>query len=83
MDACGSLLGPIVAFVLLAALPGQFDAVWVTSFVFAVLGVAALWLFVPKSAPSGGRYVPGRAALVGDCAPGDSWCSRDAARCSR
>lgn len=49
MDACGSLLGPIVAFVLLAALPGRYDAVWVTSFVFAVLGVAALWLFVPKA----------------------------------
>lgn len=51
MDACGSLLGPIVAFLLLAALPGQFDAVWVTSFAFAMLGVAALWLFVPKSVP--------------------------------
>jgi MFS family permease len=51
MDACGSLLGPVVAFLLLAALPGSFDAVWVTSFVFAMLGVAALWLFVPKSAP--------------------------------
>jgi MFS family permease len=51
MDACGSLLGPIVAFVLLAALPGAFDAVWVTSFVFAMLGVAALWLFVPAAAP--------------------------------
>lgn len=47
MDACGSLLGPIVAFMLLARLPGAFDAVWVTSFVFAVLGVAVLWLFVP------------------------------------
>lgn len=47
MDACGSLLGPIVAFVLLARLPGAFDAVWVTSFVFAVLGIAVLWLFVP------------------------------------
>jgi MFS family permease len=54
MDACGSLLGPIVAFVLLAALPGAYDAVWVTSFVFAMLGVAALWLFVPKSTPSSG-----------------------------
>ena len=51
MDACGSLLGPIVAFVLLASLPGAFDAVWVASFVFAVLGVAALWLFVPPSTP--------------------------------
>ncbi len=50
MDACGSLLGPIIAFLLLAALPGAFDTVWVASFAFAVLGVGALWLFVPKSA---------------------------------
>lgn len=50
MDACGSLLGPVVAFLLLAALPGAFDTVWVSSFAFAVLGVGALWLFVPKSA---------------------------------
>jgi len=47
MDACGSLLGPITAFALLALLPGAYDAVWVTSFFFAVIGVAVLWLFVP------------------------------------
>jgi MFS family permease len=51
MDACGSLLGPIVAFLLLATLPGAFDVIWVASFGFAALGVAALWLFVPRSAP--------------------------------
>ncbi|MEJ0084586.1 MAG: MFS transporter [Pseudomonadota bacterium] len=49
MDACGSLLGPITAFALLAFLPGAYDAVWVTSFFFAVIGVAVLWLFVPKA----------------------------------
>jgi MFS family permease len=48
LDAGGALLGPIVAFVLLAQLPGAFDVLWVTSFLFAVLGVAALWLYVPK-----------------------------------
>ncbi len=46
LDAAGSLLGPIVAFALLARLPGAFDAVWMTSFVFAVVGLAVLWLFV-------------------------------------
>jgi MFS family permease len=51
MDACGSLLGPVTAFALLTLLPGAFDAVWITSFAFAGLGVAALWLFVPKSRP--------------------------------
>jgi MFS family permease len=50
MDAFGSLLGPIAAFALLALLPGAYDAVWVTSFFFAVIGVAVLWLFVPKAA---------------------------------
>lgn len=50
MDACGALLGPIVAFFLLAKLPGAFDALWVTSFAFALIGLAVLWLFVPPSA---------------------------------
>ncbi len=48
LDAGGALLGPIVAFALLAQLPGAFDVLWVTSFLFAILGVAALWLYVPK-----------------------------------
>jgi MFS family permease len=62
MDACGSLLGPIVAFLLLAALPGAFDTIWVASFAFAVLGVAALWLFVPKSADA--ALAPARAVAA-------------------
>jgi len=44
LDAGGALLGPIIAFVLLAQLPGAFDVLWMTSFLFAILGVAALWL---------------------------------------
>lgn len=52
LDAGGSLLGPIAAFGLLAALPGAFDAVWVTSFVFAALGLAVLWLFVDDKTPA-------------------------------
>ena len=48
MDAGGSLLGPMVAFSLMAWLPGAFDAIWVTSFVFALLGLTVLWLFVPN-----------------------------------
>ena len=84
MDACGSLLGPIVAFLLLAALPGQFDAVWVTSFAFAMLGVAALWLFVPKAVPATPAPAGAGTRRAGkDCARRGSWCSRVAARCSR
>jgi MFS family permease len=49
LDAGGALLGPIIAFILLAQMPGAFDVLWVTSFLFAILGVAALWLYVPRS----------------------------------
>jgi MFS family permease len=48
LDAGGALLGPIVAFILLAQMPGAFDVLWVTSFLFAILGVATLWLYVPR-----------------------------------
>ncbi len=46
LDAGGALLGPVVAFLILWRMPNAFDAVWVTSFAFAVLGLAVLWLFV-------------------------------------
>jgi MFS family permease len=59
LDAGGALLGPIVAFILLARLPGAFDVLWVTSFLFAALGAATLWLYVPEGkatpAPVGQR----------------------------
>jgi MFS family permease len=46
LDAGGALLGPVIAFTLLWLLPQRFDVVWVTSFFFAVIGLAVLWLFV-------------------------------------
>jgi len=49
LDAGGALLGPIAAFVILDQLPGQFDVLWLTSFVFAVIGFSVLGLFVPAS----------------------------------
>jgi len=61
LDAGGALLGPVIAFALLALLPGAFDVLWVTSFLFAVLGVAALWLFVPK--PTASALAPDRKPL--------------------
>ncbi|HEY5806877.1 MAG TPA: MFS transporter [Povalibacter sp.] len=72
LDACGSLLGPIAAFILLAQLPGAFDAVWITSFVFAVLGVSVLWLFVPRAAKAPEVVANVATAVV----PGFSWISR-------
>lgn len=49
LDAGGALLGPVIAFLLLAQLPGAFDVLWLSSFVFGVIGCAVLALFVPGS----------------------------------
>jgi MFS family permease len=48
LDAGGAILGPLIGFVLLAQLPGAFDVLWVASFLFAILGIAVLWLYVPR-----------------------------------
>jgi MFS family permease len=48
LDAGGMLLGPIVAFGVLWVVPNSFDAVWIASFAFGILGVAVLVLFVPE-----------------------------------
>jgi MFS family permease len=53
LDTAGALLGPIVAFVLLAAVPGRYDAVFLTSFCAAVLGLSILVLFVENRAADG------------------------------
>lgn len=46
MDTAGAMLGPLVAFGVLLAAPGRFDAVFAVSLCFAVLGLAVLVLFV-------------------------------------
>jgi predicted MFS family arabinose efflux permease len=51
MDAAGAMFGPILAFALLALVPGGFDLLFVASFGIAVIGVAAIVLFVPRSVP--------------------------------
>lgn len=53
MDSAGAMLGPLVAFGILLAAPARFDAVFVVSTLFAVLGLAVLALTVqgkPKRA---------------------------------
>ncbi|GMA86181.1 hypothetical protein GCM10025868_14310 [Angustibacter aerolatus] len=47
LDTVGALIGPLAAFAVLWALPGRYDAVFVLSTVFAVLGVAVMALLVP------------------------------------
>jgi MFS family permease len=47
LDTVGAAIGPLVAFGVLALVPGSYDSVFVVSFAFAVVGLAVLVLFVP------------------------------------
>ncbi|MCO8271763.1 MFS transporter [Actinoplanes sp. TRM 88003] len=47
LDTIGAALGPLIAFAVLALVPGSYDSVFVVSFAFAVVGFAVLVLFVP------------------------------------
>jgi MFS family permease len=74
MDAAGAMIGPLLAFLLLAFLPGSFELVWFVSFVFGALGVAAILLLVPARSkveaplPTGEPPIPAPtiASLVAD-----------------
>lgn len=61
LDATGALLGPVVAFGLLALAPGDFDLVFVVSFCAAILGVL---LFVNRVPEGGTRDVVHRTRPV-------------------
>ena len=47
LDTAGAMLGPLLAFLVLLAVPGGFHSVFVVSFCVAILGVAVLVVFVP------------------------------------
>lgn len=50
MDSAGALLGPVIAFAFLMVVgSNSFTGLWLVSFLIAVTGVAALWLFVPRT----------------------------------
>jgi MFS family permease len=46
MDTVGAMLGPLIAFAMLAAAPLAFDSIFLVSFCFAVLGLGILVLLV-------------------------------------
>jgi MFS family permease len=50
MDNVGAMLGPLLAFGVLMLLPGEYDAVFVVSTAFALVGLAVLVLLVPGRA---------------------------------
>lgn len=58
MDAAGATLGPLVAFAVLTMVPGRFDQIFIVSFAIAVVGVAALLLFVHAPGGAGAEPAP-------------------------
>ncbi len=52
MDTAGAMLGPLLAFGLLALVPGGYDVVFVVSLCFGVLGVGVIVAFAENPAPA-------------------------------
>ncbi len=73
MDTTGALLGPLIAFGLLALAPGSYDATFVVSFCFAIVGLAVLLLFVQNR-----TRAPGDAAAPAAAAPAERPSLREA-----
>jgi len=66
LDAAGAMLGPLLAFALLAAMPSRFDVLFAVSFAVALAGLGVILLCVePASLESGSARaaLPWRAAL--------------------
>jgi MFS family permease len=55
LDTAGAMIGPLVAFGLLLIAPLAFDAIFIVSFCFALVGFAILVLFVENHRPPGAR----------------------------
>jgi MFS family permease len=64
LDTTGAMLGPLVAFALLALAPLAFESIFVVSFCLAMVGLGILVLFVhPRSARDGDEAPPPRPSL--------------------
>jgi MFS family permease len=55
LDTAGAFLGPVVAFMLLAATPAAYDVVFITSFFIALIGLAILFFFVVNVESNSGK----------------------------
>ncbi len=55
LDTTGAMLGPLIAFAILAAAPLAFNSIFVVSFCLALVGLAILVLFVPPKEIAPGR----------------------------
>ncbi|GAB3936428.1 MFS transporter [Kribbella albertanoniae] len=63
LDTAGALLGPLIAFGLLALLPGGYDAVFMVSFCLGAIGVLVLIFFVRQPGRAAARLPALRAGL--------------------
>ncbi|MEU8959302.1 MFS transporter [Streptomyces sp. NPDC048518] len=70
MDTTGALLGPLAAFALLWATADAYDAVFVVSFCFGLLGVLMLVAFVPGEVGARGRGGTPRRSERPECVEG-------------
>ncbi|MFI5487277.1 MFS transporter [Micromonospora echinaurantiaca] len=68
LDTVGAAAGPLVAFALLATVPGSYDSVFVVSFAFAVAGLAVLVLLVPDLPTASGAVRAGLRRVVAQVA---------------
>ncbi len=64
LDTTGAMLGPLVAFALLAIAPLAFNSLFVISFLFALVGVAILVLFVQPRRAEADAVEPARQASL-------------------
>jgi MFS family permease len=63
LDTVGAMLGPLVAFGLLAVIPGAYDTIFVASFSVALIGLGVLGLFV-ENQPGEPEAVAGNAVSI-------------------
>jgi len=64
LDTAGALSGPLLAFAILAAVPGGFDTVFLVSFAAALVGLAILVFLVPDLRPPAGAQPPSLRAVA-------------------
>jgi MFS family permease len=72
LDAAGAMLGPLVAFALLAAMPARFDLLFAVSFAVALAGLGVILLCVepaPLNTATARGSLPWRPALAAARAP--------------
>lgn len=68
LDTIGAAIGPLVAFGLLLAVPGDYGSIFVVSFAVALAGLAVLVLFVPNRRTGPAGRGPGLRALMREVA---------------